>query len=246
MVLLEVCANSVTSAITAQKGGAARVELCENLTEGGTTPSYGQIAVARQHLNIPINVLIRPRPGDFLYTDIEFGIMRADVEYAIQAGCNGIVIGMLDEEGNVDKVRCRELIDLAHESGLSVTFHRAFDVCRCYDEALEDIIALGCDRILTSGGRTTAIEGSVNIASLVEKAAGRITIMPGSGINETNVKDLVEFTHVTEVHASAKLKVNSRMKYLNDHILMTGNLDPYSIDQTNLEIVSKIVEAIGG
>ena len=245
MVLFEVCANSVTSAIIAQNGGAARVELCENLSEGGTTPSYGQIAVTRQHLNIPINVLIRPRPGDFLYTDIEFDIMRADVEYAIQAGCNGIVIGILDEEGNIDKVRCTELIGLAHESGLSVTFHRAFDVCRNYEQALEDIIAMGCDRILTSGGRTTAIEGSAMIAHLVEKAAGRIIIMPGSGINEANVKDLIEFTRVKEVHASAKLKVNSRMKYLNDHILMTSNLDPYALDQTNLQIVSKIVEAIG-
>lgn len=245
MVLLEVCANSVTSAITAQNGGAARVELCENLAEGGTTPSYGQIALTRQHLNIPINVLIRPRPGDFLYTDIEFDIMRADVEYAIQAGCNGIVIGMLDEDGNIDKVRCKELAALAHESGLSITFHRAFDVCRNFDEALEDIISIGCDRILTSGGRTTAIEGAVIIAHLVQKAAGRIIIMPGSGINETNVKDLVEFTGVTEVHASAKLKVQSRMKYLNDHILMNTNLDPYALDQTNLQIVSTIVTAIG-
>jgi len=244
MVLLEVCANSVTSAIAAEKGGATRIELCENLAEGGTTPSYGQLALTRQLIKIPINVLIRPRPGDFLYTNLEFDIIKADVTHAIEAGCNGIVIGMLDAEGNVDKDRCRELTEMAHKGGLSVTFHRAFDVCRNFDEALEDIISIGCDRLLTSGGRTTAIEGTKTIARLVERATGRIIIMPGSGITETNARDLVDFTRVKEIHASAKMKVRSRMNFTNDYILMTQNGYPYLLDQTQEDIVRKIVNAI--
>ena len=156
-VLLEVCANSVTSALAAQDGGAYRVELCENLFEGGTTPSHGEIQVARKLLRIKLYVLIRPRGGDFLYSDIEYDIITADVNYCIEAGCDGIVIGILNADGTVDKERCEKLIQAAKRKGVGVTFHRAFDMCTDMDQALEDIIALGCERILTSGGKSTAM-----------------------------------------------------------------------------------------
>ena len=246
-VSLEVCANSVTSAIAAQQGGAIRVELCENLPEGGTTPSFGQLILARKHLHIKLFVLIRPRAGDFLYTDLEFEIMQADVRNCIEAGCDGVVIGMLNADGSIDKPRCTELVRLAKQWGLGVTFHRAFDMCADQYQALEDIIEMGCDRILTSGGKSTAMEGASTLAHLVEKAAGRIIIMPGSGVSEKNVADLVHFTGVTEVHSSARSKVTSDMQYKNDHILMSDGFgDEYSIDVTDVERVKAILAAANG
>jgi copper homeostasis protein len=242
-VLLEVCANSVTSALAAQSGGSARVELCENLYEGGTTPSHGEILMARKLLHIKLYVLIRPRGGDFLYSDIEFETMGADVRYCIEAGCDGIVIGILNADGSIDKARCMKLISVAKQWGLGVTFHRAFDVCADMDQALEDIIEMGCERILTSGGKSTAMEGVSTLASLIKRAAGRITIMPGSGINETNVADLVYFTKATEVHSSARVRVQSKMDYKNDHIVMGDNYgDEYANDVTDTGRVKDILK----
>jgi copper homeostasis protein len=246
-VQLEVCANSVTSAIAAQDGGASRVELCENLAEGGTTPSNGQLILARKHLHIKLHVLIRPRKGDFLYTDLEFEIMQADIRNCIEAGCDGIVIGILNADGNIDKPRCTELVRMAKQWGLGVTFHRAFDMCADQHQALEDIIEIGCDRILTSGGKSTAMEGANILMHLVEKAAGRISIMPGSGITENNVADLVHFTGVTEVHSSARVNIPSQMKYKNDHILMSDSFgDEYSYDVTSADRVKAILKAANG
>jgi copper homeostasis protein len=242
-VLLEVCANSVTSALAAQNGGAARVELCENLYEGGTTPSYGEILQARKLLHIKLYVLIRPRGGDFLYTDLEFEVMLADIRHCIEAGCDGIVIGILNADGTIDKPRCAELISLAKQWGLGVTFHRAFDMCADMYQALEEVIELGCERILTSGGKSTAMEGVNTIAHLVEKAAGRIYIMPGSGVAEKNVSDLIKFTGVTEVHSSARSRVKSKMTYKNTNILMGSDFtDEYSIDLTDIERVKGILK----
>jgi copper homeostasis protein len=242
-VTLEVCANSVTSALAAQEGGAARVELCENLKEGGTTPSHGQILMARSVLHIKLYVLIRPRGGDFLYSDLEYQIMMADIRYCIEAGCDGVVIGMLNPDGSIDTERCLEMARLARQWGLGVTFHRAFDMCANLGTALEQIIEMGCERILTSGGKSTAMEGATVINHLVQKAAGRISIMPGSGVSEANVADLVHFTGVTEVHSSARASVQSKMQYKNDHILMsTEPGDEYSIDLTSVDRVRKLVE----
>jgi copper homeostasis protein len=242
-VLLEVCANSVESAIAAQQGGAARVELCENLYEGGTTPSYGDIQLARKLLDIKLYVLIRPRGGDFLYTDVEYEIITADVKHCIEAGCDGIVIGMLNADGTIDKERCEKLVQMAKRMGLGVTFHRAFDMCADLDQALEDIIGIGCERILTSGGKSTAIEGSRIIAELVKNARGRIAIMPGSGINEHNVEDLVRFTGVREVHSSARARKQSRMQFKNDHIIMGDNYgDEYAYEQTSVDRVRDILK----
>lgn len=242
-VALEVCANSVTSALAAQQGGAIRVELCENLNEAGTTPSYGQIVIARQLLNIKLYVLIRPRPGDFLYSDTELQIMLADIENCANAGCDGVVIGALKTDGSIDKETSGKMADLAIKRGLGVTFHRAFDICADYYQALEDVIDLGCERILTSGGKTTAIEGAGVIAHLVEKAAGRISIMAGSGVNEDNVANLIHFTGVHEVHTSAKVRNSSRMQYHNDSIIL-GNTyhDLYTFESTDPERVKKIIE----
>jgi len=241
-VNLEVCTNSVTSALAAQEGGAVRVELCENLKEGGTTPSHGQILMARSLLHIKLYVLIRPRGGDFLYSDLEYQIMMADIRYCIEAGCDGVVIGMLNPDGSIDTERCLEMARLARQWGLGVTFHRAFDMCANQDKALEEIIEMGCERILTSGGKSTAMEGATVINHLVQKAAGRISIMPGSGVSEANVADLVHFTGVTEVHSSARVSIQSKMQYKNDHILMSNEPgDEYSIDLTSVDRVKKLV-----
>ncbi|MGZ3926381.1 MAG: copper homeostasis protein CutC [Mucilaginibacter sp.] len=247
MIQLEVCANSLASALAAQDGGAFRVELCENLNEGGTTPSYGQILMARKLLKIKLYVLIRPREGDFLYSDLEFEVMKADVNYCIEAGCDGVVIGILNADGSIDKQRCSELVKLAKKKGLGVTFHRAFDMCADLNQALEDIIEMGCDRILTSGGKSTAIEGIHVITHLKEKAAGRIIIMPGSGINETTVADLIHFTKATEIHSSARATVKSAMQFQNDHIIMGSNyIDEFSIQVTDVKKVKDIIKLANG
>jgi copper homeostasis protein len=242
MINLEVCANSLTSALAAQEGGAIRVELCDNLNEGGTTPSYGQIKMARESLNIKLYVLIRPREGDFLYSDIEFEIIKADVQYCIDAGCDGVVIGILNADGSIDKARCSELVQMAKKAGLGVTFHRAFDMCNNMDQALEDIIELGCQRILTSGGESTASEGANVITRLIEKAAGRIIIMPGSGVSESTVADLVHITKANEIHSSARSAVKSKMQYHNDHLSLSNNsTDELSITVTDVQKVKDII-----
>lgn len=242
MVSLEVCANSITSAIAAQKGGAIRVELCDNLHEGGTTPSYGEILLSRKHLHIKLYVLIRPRGGDFLYTDLEFEIMKADVRHCIDVGCDGIVVGLLNPDGTVDKERCAQLVSMAKSHGLGATFHRAFDVSANLDKTLEDIIEIGFERVLTSGGKSTAMEGASSIKNLIAKAAGRIMIMAGSGILENNVADLVRYTGVKEVHSTARAVLKSRMHYQNDHIMMGKQFNnEYEILVTNPERVQKII-----
>jgi copper homeostasis protein len=193
-------------------------------------------------LHIKLYVLIRPRGGDFLYSDIEFEIMKANVQYCIETGCDGVVIGILNDDGSIDKPRCAELIQMATRAGLGVTFHRAFDMCADMNQALDDIIELGCERILTSGGKSTAIEGANTIAHLIEKAAGRIIIMPGSGVDETTVADLIHFTKAAEIHSSAKKTFKSKMKFQNDHIIMSSNyLDEFSIQQTDLQKVKDII-----
>lgn len=247
MIQLEVCANSLASALAAQEGGAIRVELCENLSEGGTTPSYGQILIARKLLKIQLYPLIRPREGDFLYSDLEFEVMKADINYCIEAGCDGVVIGILNIDGSIDKPRCSELVKMAKKKGLGVTFHRAFDMCADLNQALEDIIEIGCERILTSGGKSTAIEGVHVIAHLMEKAGKRIIIMPGSGINEANVADLIHFTKAKEIHSSARSTVKSEMQFQNNSIIMSSTyIDEFSIQVTDVQKVKDIIRFANG
>jgi copper homeostasis protein len=247
MISLEVCANSLTSALAAQDGGAARVELCDNLNEGGTTPSYGQILIARKRLKIKLHTLIRPREGDFLYSDLEFEIMKADIQFCTQVGCDGIVIGILKHDGSIDIERCTELLLMAKQSHLSVTFHRAFDMCADLEQAMEDIIGMGFDRILTSGGKSTAIEGANIITHLIKKAKGRIVIMPGGGINEANAADLIQFTKATEIHSSARITVKSKMQFQNDRIILGSNyIDEFNLEVTDAQKVKEIIKNANG
>ncbi len=221
---LEICVDSVQSAIDAQKAGAVRVELCANLAEGGTTPGYGTIVMARKKLDIALNVLIRPRAGDFLCSGMEFEIMRMDIEMCRKAGVNGVVIGLLRPDGTIDTVRLSELAELAHP--LSVTFHRAFDMCADPHEALEDIIKGGADRLLTSGQKNSAEEGALLISSLVKQAGDRIIIMPGSGINEGNIEAIARITQAKEFHLSAGKLIESEMIFRKEGITM-GNSPGY-------------------
>ncbi|MFI3263002.1 MAG: copper homeostasis protein CutC [Rikenellaceae bacterium] len=236
--LIEVCANSTESCIKAQEGGAQRVELCAGIPEGGTTPSYGEISIARKRIDIALNVIIRPRGGDFLYSEDEVEIMKRDIRMARELGSDGVVFGCLTREGKVDKGLCKELIFAAGH--LSLTFHRAFDVCSDPFEALEDIIELGFDRILTSGCEANAIEGRDLLKELVEKAAGRIIIMPGCGVNENNIKELQKHTGAVEFHMSARSKVNSEMVFRNDRVSMGGTVvvEEFSRDVTSAERVA--------
>jgi len=239
--LFEVCANSVASCIAAQEGGAHRVELCDNLYEGGTTPSAACIQFARNHLTIGLHVLIRPRGGDFLYSDREYKVMKRDIEIAKDSGADGVVIGILGEKGTVDKKRTIELVELADP--LSVTFHRAFDVTSDPFKAFEDIIETGCRRILTSGQANKAIEGVDTIAELVERAGDRITILVGSGVNEDNIAEMIQKTHAWEFHGSALKRIPSAMQYRHPHITIGGipQIPEFEIAVTDSERVRNLI-----
>ena len=203
---MEVCVDSVESAISAYRGGAHRIELCSALSEGGVTPSAGLIAAVRAAVNIDVFVIIRPRGGDFVYSEHELEIMRADVHEAKTRKINGVVLGVLTSSGKVDVARTKELIELARP--LQVTFHRAFDLCADLDRALEDVVASGANRILTAGGKTNAMEGGPALARLQQNAANRITIMAGGGIRAANVRAVVAKTGVHEVHTSLSRDVD--------------------------------------
>lgn len=242
---LEICANSVTSCLEAQKGGAYRVELCAGIPEGGTTPSYGDIALARELLSIKLNVIIRPRGGDFLYSPLEHRIMLKDIEAARELGVDGVVIGCLTAEGEVDMPRNKELIDAA--GSMSVTFHRAFDMCRDPFDSLEKIIALGCDRILTSGQVPKAEQGIPLLKELVDKAGERIIIMPGSGINERNIAKIAQESGAREFHLSAREAIESGMTYRNPKVKMGGTtvvINEYEQMVTQAALVKETLQAL--
>ena len=238
-VIVEVCVDSVESALAAERGGADRVELCDNLLEGGTTPSAGAIAIARERLGIKLHVIIRPRGGDFCYSDIEFAVMRHDILLAKQLGADGVVIGILTSDGDVDVARTRELIELARP--LSVTFHRAFDMARDPYPAIEDLIGLGVDRILTSGQEPSVLEGLDLIAELVQIAGERVIIMPGGG-TERNIKKVVTRSGVREVHVVGTISVESAMRFRNQRVFMGGELRPpeYTRLTTDPEQISRL------
>jgi len=208
---LEIAAGSLGSALAAQAAGADRVELCEGLASGGTTPSYGTLALARERLRIPLFVLVRPRAGDFLYDARETEVMLRDIEMCVRLGCDGVAIGALLADGGIDLSLCERLVAAA--GPLQVTFHRGFDAARDQAQALEQVIALGCQRVLTSGGQATAVEGADRIAALVAQAAGRVTVMPGAGIDAGNVAALATLTGAREWHASAKAPRLSSMGF---------------------------------
>lgn len=215
--VLEIASNSVASALSAQRGGADRIELFDNLAEGGTTPSFGSIALAREQLQIPLFVLIRPRPGDFHYDALERALMLRDIEQCGALGCDGVVIGALDADGNVDMPLCRELVEAA--GPMQVTFHRAFDAARDLSAALDDVISLGCQRVLSSGGQASAEAGADVLAALVKQSAGRISVMAGAGITRSNIAAVAKATGCLELHASAKGTRRSDMQFQNPALL---------------------------
>lgn len=238
----EVCANSVASCIAAQEGGADRVELCAGIPEGGTTPSYGMIRSARESISIGLNVIIRPRGGDFLYSSEELNEMILDIRIAKELGADGLVFGCLTPEGNVDMTAMRMLMEEAGDT--PVTFHRAFDHTCDPDKALEDIISLGCKRILTSGCRPTALEGAETLARLVRKAGERIIIMPGCGIREDNIAETARLSGAREFHFSAREPVESGMIFRNPEVAMGNEDDPYAVAVTTARRVAATIEPL--
>lgn len=216
----EVVVYNIVSALRAQEGGADRIELCDNPAEGGTTPSFGMIEQVRQNISMDVYVMLRPRGGDFCYNNYEFHIMKRDLSQCQRLSVDGLVFGILNENGTIDKKRCKELIAKARP--LKVTCHRAFDMTRDPFEALEDCIEVGFDRILTSGQRLNAIDGVDLIAELVKKANGRIAIMAGSGVNEGTVEQIVKTTSVNDIHFSATAFEDSKMQFRNSHIASMG------------------------
>lgn len=224
MIRVEICVDSVEGVVAADRGGADRVELCANLFEGGTTPSGGTIRLARQQAGLGLQVMIRPRGGDFLYSDLEFAVMREDIRMARELGADGVVFGLLTPDGKVDRDRTAALIEQARP--LNVTFHRAFDVCRDPEAALETLVELGVDRVLTSGQEATCLEGLALLAALNRQAAGRITVLAGGGLTPRNVAHIVEATGVTEVHLSARTAVESGMTFRQSRVPMGGALRP--------------------
>jgi copper homeostasis protein len=236
---LEVIAFDLASCRIAEDNGANRIELCANPHEGGTTPSYGMIATARESTNIQLFPIIRPRGGDFLYTRAEFESMATDVRQSAQLGCDGVVIGMLYKDGRVDVDRCAELV--GHAGGMEVTFHRAFDRVSDPITALEEIIELGCSRILTSGLRPNVDLGKAMLRTLVKAAGSRITIMPGSGVRAGNIAELARFTGARAFHSSARTVHDSVMQYTNP--AMDEDLHSVSLDPTEVSELRRILDA---
>ena len=237
----EVCANGVESCLAAQEGGADRVELCAAIPEGGTTPSYGEIKVARQVLTTTrLHVIIRPRGGDFLYTPLEVERMVEDIKICKELGVDGVVIGCLRADGTLDMDANRRLVEAAQ--GMSVTFHRAFDRCCDPRHALEQLVELGIDRVLTSGQQPTALEGIALLKELNALAADRITILAGCGVNEENILRIQRSTGVCEFHFSARVPVKSRMEYTNPDVYMGAkDADESTLMYTSAERVRNTI-----
>lgn len=211
--IIEIATSDFTTTQSAVEGGADRIELCANLAEGGTTPPYGIIKQCRKAFNVDIYPIIRPRGGDFLYTDDEFNIMIEDIKVCKKLNCDGIVIGLLNSDGSIDTKRTSYLVDIAYPKG--VTFHRAFDRCKDPFEALEQLIEIGCERILTSGQQPSVVDGVDLVTELNKIAADRTIIMPGSGVRKENIKMLAEKTGCTEFHSSLRGKTASKMNFIH-------------------------------
>lgn len=241
-MILEVVVYTIESAMNAQKGGADRVELCDNPGDGGTTPSYGTMEVVRQALGVDVYAMIRPRGGDFIYSSEEYFAMRRDIEMCKRASMDGVVFGVLKPDGTLDKNKCKKLIELARP--MKVNCHRAFDMSRDLMETLEDCIEVGFDRILTSGGQAQAVLGTEMIAKLIQQANGRIAIMPGAGVNENNVAEIVKKTGAQEIHFSAVSYRDSQMQFRNEAIAGMGSAQgaEFKLRTVDPEIVKKIRE----
>lgn len=241
---VEICIDCVASAVAAEEGGADRVELCANLVEGGTTPSAGMVRHVRDSCGLGLMVIIRPRGGDFLFSEDEKVVCLEEVRALRKLGVDGVVIGALCADGRIDSDFTRELLEAAE--GLDVTFHRAFDMARDLDEALDDLIELGVGRVLTSGGKVSALEGAEVIKGLVARAAGKISVMPGGGIDVGNVRTLVDATGVGEVHLSARKVVESGMVFRRDEVFMGKASEgaEYVTKVADVEVVREVVRCL--
>lgn len=241
--ILEICVSTPESLIAAYKGGAHRIELCSALSEGGVTPSYGAIKEALKIPHLKVNILIRPRGGDFIYSSIEINQMVADIEMAKNCGANGIVIGALKPNGEVDIDTMSRFISAA--DGLDITFHRAFDLCASPYKSLETIIELGCNRLLTSGKSSSALKGAELIKELIKIANGRITIMPGGGVNADNIVQLASLTNAQEFHASATTIKESSMIYRLPGVSMgSPNNNEYTRIESDINRVKALADAL--
>ncbi len=239
---IEIASSDFLTTAAAVQGGADRIELCANLVEGGTTPSYGHIRQCREAFDISICPIIRPRGGDFMYSYAEFDIMKQDIRICRELLCDGVVIGLLQIDGSLDLERIKRLVEWAYP--MQVVFHRAFDRCRDPFEAMEQLIGLGVERILTSGQQPTAPEGVELIRQLQEKADGRITIMPGSGVVPDNVRWLAEETGCTEFHASLRGKYASAMGFV--HPNFATDPESYFNNSIDPEAVKNLKSALLG
>ena len=239
----EVCVDSADGAASAQAGGAQRVELCDNLVEGGTTPSLGMLRAAREQIHIGLQVLIRPRGGDFCYSDAELKTMQYDIEAAQQTGADGVVLGLLTPDGGIDLPRTRQLV--AQARPLSVTFHRAIDVCRDPYRALDELMELGVERVLTYGQQASALQGADCIRALVRQAAGRTIILVGGGVKPENIGALIALTGAQEYHFTARSTRTSPMRYRNLNCVMGKAYQPdeYVRRVTQAEQVQAVIAA---
>lgn len=238
---VEICAYSVQSAMNAQTGGAYRVELCSSPIEGGTTPSYSTIKIARENLSIKLHIIIRPRGGDFCYSPLEYETMKLDINMAKSLGADGIVFGILLPNGTIDRERTRELIDIARPMG--VTFHRAFDMSKDPFDSLEKLIDVGAERILTSGQKKSAFEGKELVKKLIETSGEKIIIMPGGGINTNNITELAEFTGANEFHLSAKVSFLGQMEYKKENLsfIESPSYSDYEIIESDSSLIREVV-----
>lgn len=239
-IKIEICVTNAESALKAQYAGADRIELCGNLLQGGITPGLSSVEVIRNNLKIDMNVMVRPREGDFIYDDFDFDIMLRDILYFKRAGADGIVTGILKKDGSVDSARCAELVRTAKP--MTVTFHRAFDLSPDPYDSLEKIIKCGFNRILTSGLKKSAFEGRKLIKSLISKAGNRIIIMPGAGINNNNALELINYTSAKEIHLSAKTFSADKMKFINKNLLTknSGIINENKNPTVDVKIIRKI------
>ncbi len=242
--LVEICVARLQSGLAAQEGGAARIELCDNLYEGGTTPSYSAIKMAVKLLDIGVHVMIRPRGGDFCYDELDFELMQEDIKACKKLKVQGVVFGVLLPDGHVDVVRTQRLVELAKP--LPTTFHRAFDVTPDPHKALEDIVYTGVHRVLTAGQQNKAPLGMDLIRTLVKQAAQRIIIMPGSGLSQEIIKDFRDQTGACEFHLSAKMTVDSKMTFRKQDVFMGSlpQIPEYEINVTSADLVKQVVALV--
>lgn len=241
-IIVEVCVDSVASAVAAERGGAQRIELCSDLLEGGVTPSLGLFCRVRSAVSIGVHLIIRPRPGDFCYSESEFEVMCRDIELARNEGADGVALGILKSDGRIDVERTRKLVELAKP--LSVTFHRAFDVSADLTDAFEDVCAAGADRLLTSGGEQECLQGVDTIARLVHAARGRIKIMAGGRIGAHNVSTILERTDVSEIHVGLATPVRDAALRYNRSLSLGKARNPEPQTEVLEENVCGLMRAI--